>query len=103
MEKKKRVGRIEKWGKRRYGFLGFSFSFLLYGFGRDSRELKVEKYKMNIRLVTLKKNNNNKKIPKLWVIFTLHLKVWNLVITTIVLTRGSKINLNSFVHLNPPT
>ena len=102
MEEKKRVGRIEKWGKRRYGFLGFSFSFLLYGFGRDSRELKVEKYKMNIRLVTLKKNNN-KKIPKLWVIFTLHLKVWNLVITTIVLTRGSKINLNSFVHLNPPT
>ena len=103
MEEKKRVGRIEKWGKRRYGFLGFSFSFLLYGFGRDSRELKVEKYKMNIRLVTLKKNNNNKKIPKLWVIFTLHLKVWNLVITTIVLTRGSKINLNSFVYLNSPT
>ena len=55
MEKKRRVGRIEKWGKRRYGFLGFSFSFLLYGYGRDSRELKVEKYKMNIRLVTLKK------------------------------------------------
>ena len=103
MEEKKRVGRIEKWGKRRYGFLGFSFSFLLYGFGRDSRELKVEKYNMNIRLVTLKIIIIIKKIPKLWVIFTLHLKLWKLVITTIVLTRGSKINLNSFVHLNPPT
>ena len=102
MEKKKRVGRIEKWGKRRYGFLGFSFSFLLYGFGRDSRELKVEKYKMNIRLVTLKKKKKKKNL-KLWVIFTLHLKVWNLVITAVVLTRDSKINLNSFVHLNPPT
>ena len=52
---KKESRKNRKWGKRRYGFLGFSFSFLLYGFGRDSRELKVEKYKMNIRLVTLKK------------------------------------------------
>ena len=75
MEKKKRVGRIENEAKEDMAFWVFLFLFYCTDLVEILENLKVEKYKMNIRLVTLKKNNNNKKIPKLWVIFTLHLKV----------------------------